>query len=67
MMHVKKTMLRVVEIALETKNLIFYNFVPSMPFLFLYFNFVKALAKFITSTPTSMGFFFNLVGQNIMN
>jgi hypothetical protein len=66
-MHVKKTMLRVVEIALETKKLIFYNFVPSTPFLFLFFYFVKAIAKFITSTPTSMGFFFNVAGQNIMN
>jgi hypothetical protein len=32
----KKTMLRVVEIALETKKLILDNFVLSMPFLFIF-------------------------------
>jgi hypothetical protein len=50
-------MLRVVEIALETKKSIICNFVPFMPFFLLFFYFARACGKVITNTPTTMGFF----------
>jgi hypothetical protein len=46
-------MLRVVEIALETKKSIICNFVPFMPFFLFFFYFAGACGKVITNTPTT--------------
>jgi hypothetical protein len=58
-----KKMLRVVEIALETRQLTICNLVLSMPFLFLFLYFARALGIIITSTPTTIGLLKKLVGQ----
>jgi hypothetical protein len=50
MVHIKKTMLRVVKIVLKTKKSIICNFVLSMPFLLLFLYFARGLGKVITST-----------------
>jgi hypothetical protein len=52
-----KNEIKSVEIALETRKSIIYNFVLVVPFLLLFLYFGGAFGRVITSTPMTMGFF----------
>jgi hypothetical protein len=52
-----KNEIKSVEIALETRKSVIYNFVPSMPFLHSFLYFGGTFGRVITSTPTTNGFF----------
>jgi hypothetical protein len=46
-----KNEVKSVEIALEIRKLVIYNFVPSMPFLILFIYFGGTFGRIIASTP----------------